>query len=337
MADSTSASGTINPPGGTPAGGGNPPTGKPTPQKNPPPLQGGNPPRGGPGVNTGGPGVYTPPPSPLQGMINSLSGSTRDAFVALEQLFTQYGLGSLVNNIFNFIKQGYSQDTITLLLQDTPEYKQRFAGNAIRQKNGLAILSPADYLATEASYYQVVKAAGLPANFYNSTSDWVNWIGNDVSPTEVQSRVQMAQTATETAPPDLVQALGQMGVPKQSLVAYFLDDTKALPILQQQFNAGPWCRPRSRPRGTATSWTTPRPCLSYSSSSMLRRSALPLCGTTWSWIPPGPRRSPTWASQWTRPTPPISRSARPCRHWKSWAVSTTRTTPSRRQRTTCCL
>src|SRR6266571_3282439 len=182
MADSTSASGTINPPGGTPAGGGNPPTGKPTPQKNPPPLQGGNPPRGGPGVNTGGPGVYTPPPSPLQGMINSLSGSNRDAFVALETLFTQYGLGSLVNNIFNFIKQGYSQDTITLLLQDTPEYKQRFAGNAIRQKNGLAILSPADYLATEASYYQVVKAAGLPANFYNSTSDWVNWIGNDVSP-----------------------------------------------------------------------------------------------------------------------------------------------------------
>jgi hypothetical protein len=170
-------------------------------------------------------------------MINSLSGSNRDAFVALETLFTSYGLGSLVNNIFNFIKQGYSQDTITLLLQQTPEYQQRFAGNAIRQKNGLSVLSPADYLATEASYHQIVQSAGLPQSFYDQPSDWVQWIGNDVSPTEVQSRVQMAQTATEQAPQDLVQALGQMGVPQSSLVSYFLDDTKALPLLQQQFNA----------------------------------------------------------------------------------------------------
>jgi hypothetical protein len=170
-------------------------------------------------------------------MINDLSGSNRDAFVALETLFTSYGLGSLTSSIFNFIQQGYSQDTITLLLQQTPQYQQRFAGNAIRQKNGLAVLSPADYLATEASYYQVVQSAGLPKSFYDQPSDWVQWIGNDVSPTEVQSRVQMAQTATEQAPPDLVQALGQMGVPKSSLVAYFLDDQKALPVLQTQFNA----------------------------------------------------------------------------------------------------
>jgi hypothetical protein len=170
-------------------------------------------------------------------MINSLSGSNRDAFVALETLFNTYGLGSLVNNIFNFIQQGYSQDTITLLLQQTPQYQQRFAGNAERVKNGLSVLSPADYLATEASYYQVVQSAGLPKSFYDQPSDWVQWIGNDVSPTEVQSRVQMAQTATEQAPTDLVQALGQMGVPQSSLVAYFLDDTKALPVIQTQFNA----------------------------------------------------------------------------------------------------
>lgn len=218
-------------------GGSKPPTKTPVSTVVNTPVQGGKPPTTGSPTPTWVTGTATTQPSQLQGMINSLSGSNRDAFVALETLFTQYGLGSLVKNIFNFIQQGYSQDTITLLLQDTPEYKQRFAGNAIRQKNGLAVLSPAEYLATEASYYQVVKAAGLPENFYNSNADWVQWIGNDVSPSEVQSRVQMAQTATEQAPPDLVQALGQMGVPKQSLVAYFLDDTKALPILQTQFNA----------------------------------------------------------------------------------------------------
>lgn len=218
--------------------GGNPPRGGGPNPLNPPGAQA-NPPRRGfspippntpTGTTTGGTSV-------LQNMINSLSGSNRDAFVALETLFTTYGLGSLVQNIFNFIQQGYSQDTITLLLQQTPEYKQRFAGNDIRQKNGLSILSPAEYLSLESSYYQVVKAAGLPSNFYDNHADWVNWIGNDVSPSEVQSRVQMAQVATEQAPQDLVQALGQMGIPKSSLVAYFLDDTKALPVLQTQFNA----------------------------------------------------------------------------------------------------
>lgn len=217
-----------------------PPTKTPLPAPTPPvktPTQGGQPVQN-PVVGT--PGATPPVPgttSALTNMINSLSGSNRDAFVALETLFTSYGLGSLVNDIFNFIQQGYSQDTITLLLQQTPAYQQRFAGNAIRQKNGLAVLSPADYLATEASYYQIVQSAGLPSSFYDQPSDWVQWIGNDVSPTEIQSRVQMAQTATEQAPTDLVQALGQMGVPQSSLVAYFLDDTKALPLLQQQFNA----------------------------------------------------------------------------------------------------
>jgi hypothetical protein len=231
---SGSPSGPVAPP--TTITGGNPPSGTPTPPVTTP-VSGGNPPQGG-----GGPGKVTTnapitPGNTLTQMINSLSGANRDAFVALETLFTSYGLGSLVQPIFNYIQQGYSQDTITLLLQQTPQYQQRFAGNAARQKNGLAILAPADYLSLEASYYQVVQSAGLPSSFYDQPSDWVQWIGNDVSPTEVQDRVQMAQTATEQAPPDLVQALGQMGVPQSSLVAYFLDDTKALPVLQTQFNA----------------------------------------------------------------------------------------------------
>ena len=169
--------------------------------------------------------------------LNSLQGANRDAYAALMNLFNSYGLSTLAPKIFNFVQQGYSSDTISILLQSTPEYEQRFAGNAARLKNGLSVLTPAEYLATEASYYQIVQSAGLPSNFYSSPSDWVQWIGNDVSPTEVQDRVNMAQQATQAAPPALVQALNVMGVPTTSLVAYYLDDAKALPILQQQFNA----------------------------------------------------------------------------------------------------
>lgn len=191
------------------------------------------------GLNGDIPGTNTTNPTPpsLDQMVAALSGPERDAYTALNDLFSSYGLSSLAPTILQFVQQGYSQDTISIMLQSTPQYEQRFAGNQIRLNNGLSVLSPADYMSLEASYYQILQSSGLPSSFYNNPSDWTNWIGNDVSPTEVQARVSMAQQATLTAPPDLVQALGKMGVPTGSLVAYFLDDTKALPIIQQQFNA----------------------------------------------------------------------------------------------------
>jgi hypothetical protein len=235
-------------PTGQPVQGPNPPIAVPPP----PTIQGGNPPQnpktqGGVqpygGMNTaqvyGGnltsqSGDMTPTEA---SELNSLQGANRDAYAALMNLFNSYGLSALAPTIFNYVQQGYSSDTISILLQSTPQYEQRFAGNAIRVKNGLSVLSPAEYLSTEASYYQIVQSAGLPANFYDNPTAWTQWIGNDVSPTEVQDRVNMAQQATQAAPPDLVQALGVMGIPQSSLVAYFLDNGKALPILQQQFNA----------------------------------------------------------------------------------------------------
>jgi hypothetical protein len=50
------------------------------------------------------------------------------------QLFNNYGLGTLAPKITEYVQQGFSPDTVTLKLQETPEYKQRFAGNEITQK-----------------------------------------------------------------------------------------------------------------------------------------------------------------------------------------------------------
>src|SRR5690242_4086464 len=71
-----------------------------------------------------------------------LTGSNRDAVMALETLFKSYGLESLAGKIYSYVKHGYSADTISILLQDTPEYKQRFKGNEARVKAGLPVLSP---------------------------------------------------------------------------------------------------------------------------------------------------------------------------------------------------
>lgn len=166
---------------------------------------------------------------------SQLTGANRDAFVALNKLFTSYGLETLAPKIFSYIQNGYSADTISLLLQDTAEYKTRFAGNDLRRKAGLAVLNPADYLATEASYRQILASAGLPKSFYDQTSDFTNWIGGDVSPTEIKGRVDLASAATTAADPFLKQQLAAFyGVDDSSLTAYFLDQTKALPLLQKQ-------------------------------------------------------------------------------------------------------
>jgi len=168
-----------------------------------------------------------------------LSGTNRDAFLALKSLFNTYGLGSLAGKIYDYVKQGYGADTISLLLQDTKEYKTRFAANDARAKAGLAVLSPADYLATEAAYRQVLDSAGMPKGFYDNPADFQKWIASDVSPTEIKDRVDLATAAVGQSNPQYRQALYQMyGVQEADLTAYFLDRKTAEPILKKQAAAG---------------------------------------------------------------------------------------------------
>jgi hypothetical protein len=164
-----------------------------------------------------------------------LSGTNRDAYMALKSLFNGYGLGSLAGKIYDYVKQGYGADTISLLLQDTKEYKTRFAGNEARAKAGLPVLSPADYLATEQAYRQVLSSAGLPAGFYDNPADFQKWISADVSPTEIKDRVDLATAAVAQSNPAYRQALFQMyGIQEADLTAYFLDRKTAEPILKKQ-------------------------------------------------------------------------------------------------------
>lgn len=165
-----------------------------------------------------------------------LNGADRDAAVALTNLFKSYGLGSLAPVILDFVRQGYSADTVSILLQQTPEYKQRFSANDKRLAAGLPVLSPAEYLATEASYRQIMSAAGLPIGFYDQPSDFTNWIASDVSPTEVQSRVQEASNLVNQADPNTL-AYFRQHYTTGDLVAYALDQKKALPLIQKQVQA----------------------------------------------------------------------------------------------------
>lgn len=166
---------------------------------------------------------------------DALYGEQRNAFEALNNIFSSFGLGSLAPKIFDFIQKGYSADTIQILLQDTPEYKQRFAGNELRRQRGLPVLAPNEYLSVESSYRQLMRQAGLPEGFYDSPSDFNDFIGKDMSPTELKSRVDMAAHAAELANPAEKRALEELyGVDTSHLTAYFLDQERSLPMLQRQ-------------------------------------------------------------------------------------------------------
>lgn len=180
----------------------------------------------------------TQPLTDANGLPTGLEGAQRDAYTALLSVFKQYGLESIAPKILDFVQQGYSNDTVSYLLQQTPEYKARFIGNETRAKAGLPVLSPADYLATESAYRQILQSAGLPQGFYDQPSDFAQWIGADVAPTEVKSRVDLATQFTQGLDDATKQALLQYhGLGESDISAYYLDQKRALPLLQKQSNA----------------------------------------------------------------------------------------------------
>lgn len=156
----------------------------------------------------------------------------------LTQVFNSYGLGSLAPRIREFIQQGFTPDTVALKLQETAEYKQRFVGNESRRKAGMPVLSPAEYLAIESDYRQIMRASGLPSGFYDEPSDFAKFIGVDVSPAELKQRVDIAALSLENADPFYARQLEQYyNMNSGDMLAYALDPDRALPLITRQVRA----------------------------------------------------------------------------------------------------
>jgi len=169
-------------------------------------------------------------------LADDLTGPQKDANAALTALFTSYGLGSLAPVIMSYIKNGYSADTASIMLQDTSEYKTRFAGNAARLKAGLSVLSPAEYLATEKSYGQVMSKWGLPATFYDQPSDFQSFIEADKSPAEMDQRAQAASDFVNRSDPQSLAYFKQY-YSQGDMIAYALDPKRAAPLVGKAYEA----------------------------------------------------------------------------------------------------
>lgn len=149
-------------------------------------------------------------------------------------MLDEWGLAALAPAVLGLLTQGYTQDQVSVLIQDTEQYKQRFAGNQARKANGLAVLSPRDYLSVEAAYRQILSSNGMPTGFYDQPSDFADWIGRDVAPAEISSRVSEAvQEANRLDAETLATFQAWHGVGPNDLAAFYLDQTRALPLLQK--------------------------------------------------------------------------------------------------------
>lgn len=156
----------------------------------------------------------------------------------LTQIFNSYGLGSLAPKIREFVQQGFTPDTVTLKLQETPEYQQRFVGNESRRKAGMPVLSPAEYLTLESDYRQIMRASGLPSGFYDEPSDFAKFIGVDVSPSELKQRVDIAALSLENVDPFYARQLQQYyNMNSGDMLAYVLNPDRALPLITRQAKA----------------------------------------------------------------------------------------------------
>jgi hypothetical protein len=168
----------------------------------------------------------------------------KSAFNILKMEFQQYGLGSLVDSISNLLTDGTPPAEFALRLRGTQEYKDRFKANEIRISKGLSALSPADYVALEDQYQNVMRNYDLPESYYtkDATGRQVGFeqlLSSDVSSTELENRIITAKDRVINANPEVSKALKQFypGITNGDILAYALDPKNALKSIQSKVTA----------------------------------------------------------------------------------------------------
>lgn len=164
-----------------------------------------------------------------------VASDTETATTILANTLKYYGLddAALINDIKTALAErritGQSNiDDIGVQLRESQAFQKRFAANEVRRQTGKPAYSVSQYLQLESSYRNVLRAAGMPKDFYDTTEDFQNFIAQDISPDEIQYRVQQGYQAVKEADPAVVNELKSLyGLDDNTLAAYFVDPNRA--------------------------------------------------------------------------------------------------------------
>lgn len=181
------------------------------------------------------PAPQAQPEAPAPAGAAGQTAEQQSAWAYMQQLLDQVGLGSLGTVVQNLISQGMTDaNQLQLALQDTAEWKARFAGNEALKTKGQT-MSVAEYLSTERSYAQIMKNYGLPTGFYDDPSDFADFIGKGVSARELEQRVSAWSDLANREDPAIKEQLRAMGIADGDLIAYMMDPGRAAPLIQKTY------------------------------------------------------------------------------------------------------
>src|SRR5882672_11343536 len=101
--------------------------------------------------------------------LTSTDYQSASAIDILKASLQPYGLDALGPDMFSTWKANGNDSNLTYLwLLCTPQYQQRFAGMAQREKNNYGPLTEVQYVDWESGMKSVMKNNGIPAGFYDS-------------------------------------------------------------------------------------------------------------------------------------------------------------------------
>jgi hypothetical protein len=184
-------------------------------------------------------------PNANSGKLPGTDYEKTSAYDMLTLELNNLGLSSLIGPLKGLFQQGITDsDTLRLKLSETPEYKTRFSANAERIKKGLTALTPAQYLAKEDAYQNIMRQYGLPASYYTKDSTgkqagFDQLLSNDVSAVELEDRVMQAQNRVVNSNPEVAQALRSFypDITNGDILAYTLDPKNALDAIKRKVTA----------------------------------------------------------------------------------------------------
>jgi murein DD-endopeptidase MepM/ murein hydrolase activator NlpD len=164
----------------------------------------------------------------------------RDAFALIQDTMKSFGftdtevaqLTAFAETQIMDVNIGPNQGILNM--KALPVYQARFSGNQTRLKAGKNALSEADYLAQENAYGEYMKAYGVQS--LGTRDQFATLIGNDVSATELNKRLNLAVDRVKNSDPEILKQLKTYypSITDSDLVTYFLKPADALPDLEKK-------------------------------------------------------------------------------------------------------
>jgi hypothetical protein len=180
----------------------------------------------------------------VTGTVDKGRADRQSAYDLLYSEFKQYGLESLISPLKGLIETGVSPSEFTIKLRETDSYKKRFAANQGRIAKGLRALSEAEYIQLEDQYQDVMRRYGLPESYYTRgdmgiQQGFEKFLAGDVSPVELEDRIQTAQKRVLNSNPEVLASLKAFypDITNSDILAYTLDPKNAIESIKRKVTA----------------------------------------------------------------------------------------------------